>query len=210
MSTPSKIVAPVGAIIAAAGRSTRMGQAKQLLPWKNHTVIEQVVENLMIAGASPIFVIVGHVIDPIRELLHRTSARIVVNQNYRVVEMLHSYQLGLETMLEDRSPEKPSGALLALGDQPHIPPKVIRQIIDQVQETPSKLIVPSYNMRRGHPLYLPRQLWTDVITLDTNGTLRDVINRNADNIVYINTDTDAVLRDMDTPADYAALNQSDG
>lgn len=184
-----------------------MGEPKQLLPWNGHTVIEQVVESLTTAGASPILVIVGHVIEPIRKLLQNRYAQIIVNPDYQVTEMLRSYQIGLETLMQDTYRESLRGTLLSLSDQPHISSNVIRRIIEQAQETPSKLVIPSYNMRRGHPLHLPRKVWSEVIALETTG-LRDVVNRYTDDIVYVNTETDAVLRDMDTPADYASLAQS--
>lgn len=203
----------VAAIVAAAGRSTRMGEPKQLLPWEAGTVIEAAVRHLHIGGANPIFCVVGHQSEQVQDALHHVPspeapAHVIINRHYRSTEMLTSYQTGIEALraYEAETGREPCiGALFALGDQPHIPPEVIRQVIEQAVRTPSSPVIPSYSMRRGHPFYLPHALLTEITALGPDETLRTVVNRHADRIVYVNVDTDAILRDMDTPADYAAL-----
>jgi molybdenum cofactor cytidylyltransferase len=101
--------------------------------------------------------------------------------------------------------EKIEGALLALGDQPHIPVPVIGQVIEEAQRAPTRLIIPSHAMRRGHPFYLPRVLWPELLALGPETTLRRLIDRHSDAIIYVEAGTDAILRDMDTPEEYARL-----
>jgi len=201
---------PIAAIIAAAGRSTRMGEPKQLLPWEGGTVIEAVVRHLAMAGAAPILCVVGHRHAAVRTALCETPAHVIYNPDYSEFEMLRSYQAGIAALRAyetEQSTEPCAGALLALGDQPHIPSAVIRQIVVQATQTPRAPVVPSHNMRRGHPIYLPRPLLDQVTELGADETLRTLMQRHAQQIVYVNVDTDAVLRDMDTPAEYAALKQ---
>jgi molybdenum cofactor cytidylyltransferase len=97
------------------------------------------------------------------------------------------------------------GTLLALGDQPHIPVSVIQCVIEQSLRTPESIVIPSYEMRRGHPFYLPARLWADLLALSHNETLRTLLQRNQESITYVNVETDAILTDIDTPADYQAL-----
>ena len=95
--------------------------------------------------------------------------------------------------------------MLSLADQPHVPADVIRAIVQQAQRTPSQIVIPSHNFRRGHPLYLPRSLWPDLLALGDEETLRTLIVKHDDRITYVNVHTDAILLDLDTQLDYEQL-----
>jgi molybdenum cofactor cytidylyltransferase len=193
----------IAAVVAAAGRSTRMGEPKQLLPWGEHTVLGTVARNLDAAGAAPVLCVVGHRADEMSAALGDAPAQLLPNPDYLQGEMLSSYQVGVRHLLSLGTPFL--GTLLALGDQPHVPVAVIRQVIEAARTSPDKIVMPSYEMRRGHPFYFPARLWPELLALTFEETLRVVTQRNQAAIIYVNVDTDAILRDMDTPADYQAL-----
>jgi molybdenum cofactor cytidylyltransferase len=202
---------PIAAVIAAAGFSQRMGDFKQLLPWGEITVIEAVVTNLCEAGADPVICVVGHRGNEVTAILAETPALIVRNPDYAQIEMLRSYQAGIRALLtstgEGVEDSSPVGALLALGDQPHIPARVIRPIIEACRRTPAQIVIPSYQMRRGHPIYLPRRFWPDLLALGPDQSLRDLLNEQGDAIVYVDVETDAIRRDMDYWVEYQRLLQ---
>jgi molybdenum cofactor cytidylyltransferase len=186
-----------------------MGQPKQLLPWGNSTVLAAVVAAHFQAGADPVVCVVGHRAGEMADAVAHTAARVVVNPDYVDGEMVSSFRAGLSALSSDGTLPIPRlGALLALGDQPHVPAAVISAIIAQARRTPECLVMPSYRMRRGHPIFLPVHLWTELIELPhpaTLRTLRDLLAPRQDDVVYVTVGTDAILRDIDTPADYAAL-----
>lgn len=192
---------PIAAVVAAAGMSRRMGSPKQLLPWGRRTVIATVVENLTTAGAAPVVVVVGHRQEEVKAALADTTAQILVNADYAIAEMLHSYQLGIQAL----SAGPVAGALIALGDQPHLPIVILAQIIAAAQTMPDRLVIPSYAMRRGHPFFVPRTLWPELLALGPEETLRTLVQRHSAAVEYLALDTDAILRDMDTPAEFAQL-----
>jgi len=191
----------VAAVIAAAGRSRRMGSPKQLLAWGESTVIASVVENLTAAGAEPVVCVLGHQHEAVQAALQATQAQTIFNPDYATAEMLLSYQVGIRSLQAGPS----QGVLIALGDQPHLLVNVIRQVIEQAQANPDQVVAPSYNMRRGHPFYLPRRVWAEVLELSDEQSLRTLLTRHANEIVYVTVETDAILRDMDTPEAYAAI-----
>jgi molybdenum cofactor cytidylyltransferase len=98
-----------------------------------------------------------------------------------------------------------AGALFALGDQPHVPVSLIADVVAQARHTPESIVIPSYAMRRGHPFFIPAHLWSELLELGEALTLRDFLRRHEQQILYVESATDAILRDMDTPDDYAAL-----
>jgi molybdenum cofactor cytidylyltransferase len=180
-----------------------MGQPKQTLPWGDSTVLRTVVDNLSAAGAGPVVCVLGHLAAEIAVLLEGSPAVVVFNEDYSRGDMLRSYQLGVQH-IRDTYPGCP-GVLLALGDQPHVPVHVIKKVCDAAYAQPQLLVIPSHNMRRGHPIYLPRPLWDDLLILGEEESLRTLLQRQQGQIAYVDIDTDAILRDMDTPTDYASL-----
>jgi molybdenum cofactor cytidylyltransferase len=180
-----------------------MGEAKQLLPWGERTVLGTAAFNLAEAGAQPVLCVVGHRAGEMAAALGDAPAQLLYNPDYLAGEMLSSYQAGVRHLLGGT--ELYIGALLALGDQPHVPVKVMRQVIEQAHHTPELIVIPSYEKRRGHPFYLPAGLWPELLSLTHEESLRTLLQRHQPLITYVNVDTDAILRDMDTPADYQAL-----
>jgi len=189
---------PIGAVVLAAGMSTRMGQPKLLLPWtEKNSIIEHIVQQLINSQIEHIVVVTGHMANEVEALLKPMGVEIIHNRSYRTGEMLSSLKVGLEAM-----PDHVAGALIVLGDQPRLQPKVIYKVLMAHSQGKSDLIAPSFERRRGHPILLGRRYWADVINLPTNGMLRTVINANNEQIHYVNVNTDSVLRDVDTPQDY--------
>lgn len=188
----------------AAGRSTRMGgpTPKQLLPWGAHTVIEQVVTTLLQAGfaAEAITVVTGHRREQVEAAVARLGVRCVHNPAYAEADMLSSIQAGLRSL-----PGECQGALLVLADQPQMQVQTVRQVVEAFRVSGGQaLVIPSYQMRRGHPILLPARLWPEVLALSADASLRAVVQRHADEIRYVVVDTPTVLADMDTPEDYRA------
>jgi molybdenum cofactor cytidylyltransferase len=190
----------IGAVVVAAGFSRRMGQFKLLLPWGGTTVIGQVVATLESAGIAEIVVVTGHRADEVAGALAATRARPVYNPRYAEGEMLSSIQAGLATL-----PAATRAALLCLGDQPQILVETIKAVLaEAVAEAQADgcqgILIPSYAMRRGHPILLPRRLWAEVLTATAD--LRAVLAAHNAETRYVVVDTPTVLADLDTIEDY--------
>lgn len=189
----------VGAVVLAAGLSRRMGEPKVLLPWSGRkTIIEQIIEQLILAQVNPITVVTGYEADKVRLLAEKWGVNVVHNRRYETGEMLSSVKVGLKAM-----PAHVMGALVVLGDQPRIQARIVNQVMMAYAEGQGRIIAPSYQMQRGHPLLIDRYYWPEILRLKAKENLRQVINIHADEIAYVTVDTDSVLRDVDTPDDYA-------
>jgi molybdenum cofactor cytidylyltransferase len=196
----------IAAIVLAAGLSRRMGRTKLTLPWRNTTVIGQVVSVLSSAGVNEILVVTGGARQEIETALSGMAARIVFNPRFEASEMVDSLQLGLV-----RLSSSVEATLVALGDQPQIQLPVVQAVLrafaqagaQSDAEYPPNLIVPSYQMKRGHPWLVVRPLWTELSQLRPPQTLRDFLGRHSEQIRYLPVSTDTILRDLDTPDDYA-------
>lgn len=188
----------VGAVVLAAGLARRMGQPKVLLPWaRGQTIIEHILDQLREARIHDITVVTGHHADAVRQLAERKGAAVIFNADYAAGDMLSSLKTGLRALAADTS-----AALVVLGDQPGIEPKIVRQILAAYAEGQGQIVAPSYQMRRGHPILIDRCYWQELLALPNDGAPRDVINAHPEAAAYINVETDSVLRDVDTPEAY--------
>ena len=188
----------VGAIVLAGGQASRMGQPKQLLPWADgKTIIEHITTQLIRARIGQINVVTGYYADQVKRVVKPLGVQIAHNRAHRTGDMLSSLKAGLRAM-----PDHVAATLVVLGDQPRIQPHIIYKVLMAYAEGKGDIIAPSFNMRRGHPILIDRKYWSEFLDLRNDKSPRDVINAHNDDIHYINVDTDSVLRDIDTPADY--------
>lgn len=187
----------VSAIILAAGASRRMGLPKMLLPWGKTVVIEKVVFTLLEGGISQPVIVTGRSAEAIRKILAASPIIWAHNPEFETTEMLQSLRIGLRSL-----PESTSAFMIVLGDQPQIESEVVRQLIAEYKTNRQKIIIPSYNFRRGHPWLVSRQLLSDLLALPEDATLRQFLNTHKESISYLNVDSPSVLMDLDTPAEY--------
>jgi molybdenum cofactor cytidylyltransferase len=189
----------ITAVVLAAGHSRRMGAPKLALPWGETNVIGQVLGVLSQSGIQDIVVVTGGAYHEVQHALRGLPVRLVYNPDHEQGEMLASFKVGLAALGND-----PDAALVVLGDQPQIQEQVVDKLLQAYVDTGAPLVIPSYQMRRGHPWLLDRSLWADALAIQEPTTLRDFLRDHQDSIHYVVVDTDTILQDLDTPADYDA------
>jgi molybdenum cofactor cytidylyltransferase len=188
----------IGAVVLAAGASTRMGAPKVLLPWsEDKTILTHIVEQLYRARVQEVVIVTGHHAPAVRAAMRPLGVRLVHNRAFRSGEMLSSLKAGLRAM-----PDHIAAVLMVLGDQPALDSRVIYRLLRTYAREGGIILAPSYQKRRGHPVLVARPLWQAFLDLPRNGAPRDVLLAHADQITYVDVETDSILRDVDTPDEY--------
>ncbi len=116
--------------------------------------------------------------------------------------MLSSLQAGLAAKKDETR-----AALICLGDQPQVQVRSVQRILQTYKESQAPIIVPSYQLHRGHPWMVARELWDEILKMRAPKTLRDFLNRHQRNILYLEFDTPTILQDLDTKEDYLKSKQ---
>lgn len=186
----------ISAVILAAGQSRRMGQPKINLPWGRTTVLGWIIQTLQSAGVQDIWIVTGKHPASGLDVCQAHSVHFVVNPVAETGGMLSSLKVGLRHL-----PESCTAALVVLGDHPQMEVQTVQSLLEAYLDHPG-IIVPSFQMRRGHPWLLDRRYWHEVLALESPQTLRDYLTQKNDEIYYIDTDTPTILADLDTPEDY--------
>jgi len=186
----------IAAGVLAAGLSSRMGQPKQIMRWGSRAMVRQVCETLIASDVKEIVVVTGYARGSVEEALIGCAAIPVFNPDYEDGDMMRSFQIGLKALSNSEA------ALFVLGDQPQMQVRVVKNVMAVWQKEKAKIVAPSFQRRRGHPILFARDVWTDVLNAPRGMSPRDFLRAHADWIHYVDVDTDSILRDVDTMDDY--------
>jgi molybdenum cofactor cytidylyltransferase len=193
----------VPAMVLAAGKSTRMGRTKALLPvGDNDTFLTRIIRSFRTAGVEDVVVVLGHDADAIISALDArgVAARIVVNADYERGQF-SSLLAGLQVV------DRPgvSGMLLTLVDVPLVSPETIRAVVARHRATAAPLIRPVSGDRHGHPVLIDRRLFEALRHADPIQGAKPVVRANASAAGDVEVNDEGAFLDVDTPEDYAAL-----
>ena len=190
------------AVVAAAGKSQRMGQPKLLLLVGGQPLIAKVVAALREGGASPVIVVsppADSAEGPGVAATARQAGAIVLTPLIRPPEMRDSVELALEHLAREGPPP---AFLLTPADCPGITPGVVSRLIQRRTETPDAIIVPRVAGRRAHPLLLPWDLARLIPSLlPRHQGVRALLDAYAARVVEIELECPELAEDLDTPED---------
>jgi molybdenum cofactor cytidylyltransferase len=192
----------VGAIILAAGKSTRMGESKQLLRLGESTMLGQTLDNIRSAGVHELVLVLGSSAETIRQQLPASTfkeLKVVVNETYGE-GMASSLQEGLSALHPQID-----AALIVLADQPFIRPETFCQIVDQYRSSDAQIVIPTYKGFRGNPVLLDRSVFPEIMALGGDIGCRAIFGSHLQGIVKVEVDDVGILLDIDNKADYERL-----
>ena len=135
----------LAAVILAAGRSTRMGAFKPLLPFGPDTVIERIIATVREAGVETLRVVVGWQADLLIPVLERHGVPWIRNERFEE-GMYASIQAGVRSL-----PAGVSAFFLFPGDMPLVRAATLSRLMAEWDQRPGGILYPCYEGRRGHP-----------------------------------------------------------
>jgi len=192
------VVRRVAGIILAAGKSERFGQPKQLLPWGDKTVLEQVVETALASPLACVVVVLGYMAGEMASLLEDKPVQVVLNEGWQE-GIASSIRVGLSAL----EPET-EAALFILADQPTVRPATIAALLRRYHETRRPIVAPVFRGRRGNPVLFDRSTFLELASLRGDIGGRALITSHPQWMETVEVDDEGVIFDIDTPQDWAA------
>lgn len=186
----------VGAVILAAGRSTRMGAEHKLLAlWHGKPLVAHVADAVAAAGLPPPVIVLGARAAEVRAALGDRPAHFVTAADH-AQGLSRSLAAGLAA-----APADWSAALVCLADMPRLEP----QTLAALAAAPGDIAVPTWNGRRGNPVRWPRTHFPRLMALEGDIGGKALLADPATPLTEVAAPSDAILDDIDTPAALAAL-----
>ncbi len=186
----------VGAIVLAAGGSTRLGQPKQLLRYEGQTLVRRAAETALRAGCDPVLVVIGRDHREINGELENLAVILVPNE---------SWKGGLGTSLRAAMAALPAvdAVIILACDQPHVNGELLRQIIDQHHATGKPMVASDYAGTVGVPALFAASCFDQLRSLGDDGGAKGLLRAQPNDVATVPFAEGAI--DLDTPEDYQSL-----
>ncbi len=187
----------VAALLLAAGRSTRMGDANKLLQSVGGVaMVRLVAETLNASSAAPLIVVTGHQAGAVARVLEDLPAILV--HNARFAEGLStSLQAGLAAL-----PPSSRAVLVALADMPWVKPATVDALAAAfAPHRGAEIAIPTHQGQRGNPVLIGRRFFSELGGLTGDHGARPMIARHGDAVIEVPVDDPGILRDIDRPED---------
>ncbi|KPU42755.1 molybdenum cofactor cytidylyltransferase [Oxobacter pfennigii] len=185
----------VTGIVLSAGMGKRMGRQKLLLPFKGHTILEEIIKNAKASKLKNILIIYGEPQNEFEILCKRLGVAGIYNENYRNGQS-QSVICGVKNSQEN------SSYMFLLGDQPFVNRDIINKILDEHTINADKIIIPLYDGERGNPVLFPNCLKDEFVNLKGDIGGREVIKMNETMVREIHINSRKAGFDIDTQNDY--------
>ena len=185
-----------GAVIVAAGLSSRMGEFKPLLQIGSQSVVRHVISAFSQAGIRQIAIVTGHNASALTEHLADLDVTFLHNEHYRTTQMFDSAKIGLSHWKEtcDR-------VLFTPVDIPLFSSSTVLKLIASGAELASPLC----SGKQGHPLMLSSRLIDAILKDSGEGGLKGAVARLNIPMTHVEVDDPGVLQDADTPEEFQKL-----
>lgn len=171
-----------------------MGQPKALLPYHGESFLDRLV-GVLAGHCATVIVVLGADADRIRASAVR-PARYIVNEEYRS-GMITSLQCGLRAV-----PDEATAALFTLVDHPAVSQSTVGALLADGR---TLLRVPRYRGKRGHPVWLRKELIAEFLSVPDGGNAGDVVRAHAADTEFLDLDDPGIVADIDDPQAYRQL-----
>ena len=185
----------IGAIVLAAGNSSRFGDENKLLAkFGKKTVIETTINNIEKSFEKAEITIVIRNKSQLPNFLKFLPYKltIVLKENFGISE---SIKQGLNNFITK------NGVIICLGDMPGVSASTYAKIRNSLSEQEDKIIVPIYKGAKGNPIGIPRKFYGKLKNISGDVGFKQLFSQLKKNINFIEIDDRYILKDIDTKKD---------
>ena len=186
----------IGALIVAAGMSSRMGDFKPMLSIGSISVAQRVIATLSQSGVSKIVMVTGYNATILERHLSGNGIIFLRNENYETTQMFDSVKIGL-SYLQDKCDK----VLFTPVDVPLFTAKTATTILT----SGAKLACPMCEGQQGHPILIANELIPEILNDCGEMGLKGAMDRCSEPLMRIDVDDPGTIHDADTPEDFSAL-----
>lgn len=200
ISFQKNIVTHCSIVVLAAGASTRLGRPKQLLQYKDKTLLQHSVEAAISTGIANVLVVTGCYADLISEQINNMLVDITVNEKWRD-GMASSIVCGLNFLL----PKYPlvDGVIFMMSDQPFVSAALLNTLLITQQQTGKAMAASSYNNTLGVPALFHKNVFPQLLRLSGDAGARKILQQHSSEVATVSFALGNI--DIDTPDDYEKL-----
>ena len=186
----------IGALIVAAGMSSRMGEFKPMLSIGSISIAQRVIATLSQAGVSKIVMVTGYNATILERHLAGNGIIFLRNEDYETTQMFDSVKIGLRYLLD-----KCDKVLFTPVDVPLFTAKTVKAILD----SGASLAAPMCDGKQGHPILISNSLIPEILNDCGEMGLKGAMDRCSIPLLRLDVEDPGTIHDADTPEDFSAL-----
>jgi len=191
----------VAAVILAAGASRRMGTNKMLLHLEGESLVRRAARRALGAGLSPVVVVLGHEADRVRAELQGLKVEFAVNPDFTGPTSGSLHQ-GLNKLGPDVD-----AVVVMLGDMVRVTGAMLAELVTAARGSAAPFVVSRYGDVTAPPLLFRRALFGELLAWKGEGCGKPVVQAHKAEAMYVDRPV-ALLADVDTPEDFAAVQRA--
>ncbi len=195
----------IAGIVLAAGNSSRMGPARNKLVEQiaGRPLVAGPVDALLAAGIEPVLVVTGFEGDRVRSSLGERACQFVRHEAW-AEGMGSSLAHGAQAILA--LAPTPEAVLVCVGDLPGLRAQHVERVVEAAHAgsggiDPLRIVIPTHRSHRGHPVLFGALHFSALARLTGDQGGRSILDANEAHVCTVELDDDAILRDIDTPAE---------
>jgi molybdenum cofactor cytidylyltransferase len=189
----------VTGVVLGAGGSTRLGHAKQLLPYGEGTLLGHVVGTARECSFGQTIVALGGSADEVRDSVDLDGAQVVVNDAYGA-----GCSSSIAAALAAVDP-RCELLVLMLGDQPGVTADTVTTLLAGRGDAP--LAVCRYDDGNGHPIAFARGVFPALADLHGDKGVWRLLDERSAEVAEVPV-AGPIPRDVDTAEDYQAVQEN--
>ena len=206
----------IAVVILSAGESRRMGQPKALVPFPDilnqkqagltpapiaqKTFLEHLIEVTRHPHTGILRVVVGPHAAEIRARVKLDEAALVFNPDWQRGQLS-----SLQAAIRSLPANKTEGMLVCLVDHPLISGGVVARVIGAFDKAKSKIVIPTYRGRRGHPVIFPSALYEELLAAPEDVGARAIVRAHATDVVEVPVEEEGILVNLNDPESLARI-----
>lgn len=192
----------ISILILAAGKASRMGDAKQLLSYNNTTLLEHAITQASNSKANDVFCVVGANSEEIKKRIILNNQIFIENLNWNA-GLSSSIVSGIKHI---KTLDKlPDAILIMLADQPFVDSEFLDLLIEQYNKNEEHVIASIYGNNNGVPAIFPKVAFEFLLKLKGDKGAKKLLNSDILKVISVTSLNKNTLMDIDTPTDYKAL-----
>lgn len=191
----------IAIVILAAGKSLRMGFAKQIIRINNEPLLKITLDKIE-SISEETYCVLGANKDLILEEIHFNNTVVIDNINY---EKGLSSSISICIEFFEKKNLNYDGVLFVLGDQPAIETEYFLSIINTFNEHKTKIIATNYDGKAGVPALFPKSFFKELKIIKGDKGATEILKNKPKSIIFESFKTNLV--DIDTRKDLIDYNK---
>jgi molybdenum cofactor cytidylyltransferase len=184
----------LAAMILSAGASSRMGRPKALLPYREGTFLEHLIQVTRHPRIGFTRVVLGAGAETIQSVAKLDLSVVVLNPDWELGQ-LSSIWAGVRSLESIET----DGIVLCPVDHPLVSARLVSELVERFYEAEKSIVLPTYNGKRGHPVIFSNSLYAELLAAPADLGARSVVWAHSTEVLEVPTDEEGVILNLNDP-----------